>query len=344
MARPGARRLASHVLIVCCLLAVVLIQADPVATAATPLEGVVGATEEATRPAEEVVEAVAPPVVGATETVAPAVGETVEKVVPPAGEVAETAVQAPREATEKVVAPALAAPAGGAPTTPTVAPSPGGTASAASEASRVAGGAGKAVTQAPATVTGAAAEATRSDRPSTTVAPTGSSSSDAATAPGTVTPAEPAPTASVGNAATAGKGPGGEDQVSPFSTDGSIRAPVPRWISYVWPAVALAWPELADLLRRLEAEGAQLLAADPGRAGGQADGQGVAGVHASHDVAASGRDASSSSLFSSIPDAIGGLTSHPSDDILAYLAIIAFVAAAVFAAIRFEIVRSRRQS
>src|SRR6201999_1752065 len=62
------------------------------------------------------------------------------------------------------------------------------------------------------------------------------------------------------NDAAASRQPGGSNVASGLDdgilvvppSDGSVRAPLPKWIAYVWPAIALMRPALADLLRRWE--------------------------------------------------------------------------------------------
>ena len=130
--------------------------------------------------------------------------------------------------------------------------------------------------------------------------------------------------------------PGGVKFKAP-STDGSVRAPVPKWVAYVWPAIALTRPDLASFLRRWEEGGMRLLLATATDARPTGS-QGVAGVHASDD-AQTGASDPSSSPFSHIPRAIGGFTSQVPGEALAYLVIVALLVAAVFAAIKLEIAR-----
>ncbi|HWH21501.1 MAG TPA: hypothetical protein VN671_13270, partial [Solirubrobacterales bacterium] len=124
-----------------------------------------------------------------------------------------------------------------------------------------------------------------------------------------------------------------DDKFVAPSPDGSIRAPLPKWMAYVWPAIALAWPELAGILSRWERDGARpLLSSLSGSSGSH----GVAGVHAFHD----GRGASgSSSPLAPIGSAVDGFTSRVPGEALAYLAIVALLVTAVFFAVRFELAR-----
>jgi hypothetical protein len=135
-----------------------------------------------------------------------------------------------------------------------------------------------------------------------------------------------------------------DDKFAVPSTAGAIRAPLPKWMAYVWPAIALAWPELAGLLNRLEQDGARLLLASQ-RQGGPSGSHGVAGVHASHDALSAGSaSGSSSSPLAPIPAAIGGVTSHVPGEALAYLAIVGILVVAVFVAVKLELARGGRGS
>ena len=72
-------------------------------------------------------------------------------------------------------------------------------------------------------------------------------------------------TGAAGAAATAKSTSGGDglraDKFAAPSPDGSIRAPLPKWMAYVWSAIALAWPELAAFIDRWDRDGARLLLA-----------------------------------------------------------------------------------
>ncbi len=130
------------------------------------------------------------------------------------------------------------------------------------------------------------------------------------------------------------------DGVTPVAPrDGSVRAPLPKWMAYIWPAIALTRPGLANLLDRWEQTGLRLaLRASVGSSGGF----GVAGVHASHSVQ-SGRP-TSPSLLSRIPPAISHALSPGSPtSALAYLCLLGLVVIVVFTAVSREIAVGRRQ-
>jgi hypothetical protein len=351
MPKIGRSRVARLVLLLCGALAVGSASSNVSVADAGPLEGLPGQVREATGAVEEVAkgvtptvqevtEAAPPPVAEVTETVTPPVVEATEAVVPPAREAVGTVTQATQEVTGKVPSPAATTPPK-LPSTPATDPSSGT----------------KAATQTVQTVTheveGAVGGMTGTAHSARSPA-TGSSaraatpgSDGAAAAEGGPTRGASAPSEAGGGDRTA-EAMGGrdglrDDKFAVPSTDGAIRAPLPKWMAYVWPAIALAWPELAGLLARWERDGARLLLASQ-RQGGPSGSHGVAGVHASHDALSAGSASGSSSPFAPIPAAIGGFTSHVPGQALAYLAIVALLVAAVFFAVKFELSHRGRGS
>lgn len=122
--------------------------------------------------------------------------------------------------------------------------------------------------------------------------------------------------------------------VPPPTKNGSTGSPLPRWVAYVWPAVALTGPHLVSLGEHLGEAIAQLA---PGpSAGGEG---GVAGVHAS-----GGRPdaASSSSLFSRLPSEVGNTFSSVPTPVFVYLGLLLLAVIAVALAVRREIAAGRR--
>jgi hypothetical protein len=122
-------------------------------------------------------------------------------------------------------------------------------------------------------------------------------------------------------------------------SDGSVRAPLPKWMAFVWPAIALIWPAQADLLGRWEQGSLRPVF---GTGTGPGVGPVVAGVHAS-----GGRPEaadSSSSPFSKIPSALGhAFRPGVPASALAYLFLVTLAVIAVAAAVRREILGGRRQ-
>jgi hypothetical protein len=117
--------------------------------------------------------------------------------------------------------------------------------------------------------------------------------------------------------------------------NGSTGSPLPRWVAYVWPAVALTGPDLVSVGEHLGHALAQLVPDLP--AGGEG---GVAGVHAS-----GGRPeaaASSSPLFARLPSEIGHAFSSVPTPIFVYLGLLALAVIAVALAVRREIASGRR--
>jgi hypothetical protein len=125
--------------------------------------------------------------------------------------------------------------------------------------------------------------------------------------------------------------------VPPPAHEGATGAPLPRWVAYVWPAVALTWPYRASIGESRDEASADLAAessADPGAA------QGVAGVHASGGTPEA---ADSSSLFQRIPAAGRHLFASVPTPALIYLGVLALAVIAVGLAVRREIAVGRRR-
>jgi hypothetical protein len=336
MAKIGRSLVTRLVLLLCSALVVSSFSFSLSVADAGQAEGLLGPVREVTESVEEVAngvvptvqgvtEAVPPPVAEVTETVAPPVVEATQAVVPPVKEVAETATHATQEVVAKVPSPVATTPK--LPSAPAVDPS--------GETKAVTQPVTHAVEGALGAVTGAASGG-RSPASSGSV---GTSNSGGGQTREALAPTEAERAESAARAT--GDIDGMRDQkFSAPSPDGAIRAPLPKWMAYVWPAIALTWRDLAGVLTRWEHDGARLLTASDG---GAAGGQGVAGVHASSHAAGAASDSSSSPL-APIPAAIGGFTSHVPGEALAYLAIVAILVAAVFIAIKLELAHRGRGS
>jgi hypothetical protein len=123
--------------------------------------------------------------------------------------------------------------------------------------------------------------------------------------------------------------------VPPPGSDGSTGAPLPRWLAYVWPAVALTGPSLATLAEDWSQAIVRL--ATEGSAGSGIEG-GVAGVHASGGQAA----ANSVPLFSSLPSDVASAFSSVPTPIFIYLGLLLLAVIAVGLAVKREIAAGRR--
>jgi hypothetical protein len=119
--------------------------------------------------------------------------------------------------------------------------------------------------------------------------------------------------------------------------NGATGAPLPRWIAYVWPAVALTGPYLASIGEHL-AEVSAYLAAGPSASSGGGAAQGVAGVHASGGAP---ETAGSSPLFQRITSAGGDAFTSVPTPALVYLGLLALAVIAVGLAVRREISSGR---
>ncbi|HJZ37208.1 MAG TPA: hypothetical protein VJ204_13140 [Solirubrobacterales bacterium] len=335
MAKIGRSLVTRLVLLLCSALVVSSFSFSVPVADAGQAEGLLGPVRQVTESVEEVANGVVPtvqgvteavpsPVTEVTETVTPPVVEATQAVVPPVREVAETATHATQEVVAKVPAPVVTTPK--LPSVPAVDPS----------------GETKAVTP---TVThdveGALGAVTGAANGSRSPASGGSVGTSNSGGGGTREALAPTEAARANSAARAsGDIDGMRDQkFGAPAPDGAIRAPLPKWMAYVWPAIALTWRDLAGVLTRWEHDGARLLTASDGGAGGS---QGVAGVHASHSAGAASD--SSSSPLAPIPAAIGGFTSHVPGEALAYLAIVGILVAAVFIAVKLELAHRGRGS
>jgi hypothetical protein len=351
MVKFGSARTARLVQFGCGLLAAGSVAAfDAPGAFAGPLEGVTGpvtqavvepvreATGAVTSPVQEVTEAVTQPVPEATEVPAPPVHEAAETVAPTVKEATETVTRPAKEATETVTRPAQEVTEAVKPPVKVHVPT-GTSGSSSSGAVKSAAGAAHEVTRtathtAEDAIGAVVTDAARSGRSS----PGGDRATEGANR-GAANDAVASPGPGSSNA-TAGLG-AGIFVVPPG--DGSVRAPLPKWMAYVWPAIALMRPALADLLGRWERESLRL-ASGTGTGSGSGGGPVVAGVHASGGRPAAAEAADSSSPFSKIPSALGDAFSPDvPTSAWAYLCLAAFAVIAVAAAVRREITVGRRQ-
>lgn len=340
MAKLGRIR-GSQLVLLCCF--AVLFEAGaltaPTASAG-PLEGVTNPVTELGRgPVREVVETVAP----VRETVEAAT-EPVQEVTesPPVKEVTETATAPVEGATKQVTPPAKAV--AETVTRPSASPPvelPG------SPGPQVSGAVGKAVS--PAGSTTAVAEgphqATKDDPVvgATGAVPPASKHLDASGPDVAISSAgaqeETAGQSSASPGSTDALPPAGNIFVPSPTKNGSTAAPLPRWVAYIWPAIALARPGLAHLVAHWETAVRLALGANDASGGALA----VAGVHASGGRAGTADPSRSSpSPFSKIPSAIGHFPYNVSGAALGYILIVAIMVIALFAAIRWEIAHGRR--
>lgn len=331
--RARTRRLVS----LCALLVSGSLAAVSAAGAsAGPLEGVTGPVEEAVAPpVGEVAERVPQPVQEITETAAPPVHEVTETTGPPAKEVTPTVTQPVNEA----VKPAAKQAAETVASSPATAPVKGAAASAVNSA-----------TNTPGTSSGAAAKSAGTAAREATGAATHRIQGTVGAVTRVVHPGLP----SSGGGDTAGAyggraadgvapreagrpnhawGPGGVTYEVP-SPDGAVRAPLAKWLAYVWPAIALIGPAATNFIDRWELRSVRL-AAEGDTAGGRGSGERpvVAGAHASGGRA--GAPDSSSSPFSKITSAIDYFPSNAPGAVLGYLLILAVMLIGFFVAMRW---------
>jgi len=312
------------------------------AAGAEPLGAVTGqVTEDVTGPVGEVVESLPPPVQETTESVpAPAQEET--QAPRPVQEVTETAT-APVEAVKETVAPPVKA------ATETVAPPVKATTETVRRPSAPPPVKlpSSPTTRTTETVGGVTKDLPPSNRPSSSSpAPERTSSRSGS----------PRDLADQGSAAPLSvdrteRREGNRFVPSP-AIDGSTGAPLPRWMAYVWPAIALLRGGFADSLDSWEA--AVLLALGTSQGFGDESGVGpvVAGAHAAGGRAEGAEQAGSSSLptpsspsfpLSRITTAVGEFPYNGTGAALAYLVIVAIMAIAIYGAVRWEIARARRE-
>jgi outer membrane biosynthesis protein TonB len=324
MVRIGRAQAVRLVLIAC----VVLGSGSVVAFSATDasagaLESVTGPDNAAVvPPVEEVTETVGPPVEEVTKTVSPPVQEVTKTVEPPAKAVTEKVTHPVQETVDPVQAPAkqAAETVASSPATAPVkaaaaAPVHAGTDPIESSLGSAGNGAGTVVRKVMATATRAAGAS-------------GRAASD---------PIAPHESARAGSASAAPDAGPGDDTFEVPSIDGSVRAPLGRVMAYVWPAIALTRPALAELVGRWERGALRLAFGTPSDQGGAGSGRGpvVAGVHASGGQL---EPPSGRSLFAKIPSALGhAFTSNvPLPAMLFYL-IVVLAIIAVFLAMLWDI-------
>jgi hypothetical protein len=262
-------------------------------------------TESVTQPVREGAEAVLPPVQEVAETVTPPVKETVETLKPPVRQVTEAVASSPVPPIREAAAPVVHLPTDS-------------TGSIGKSAGTSVRGTVRTATQGAANVDG---ERSADLPPSTPRAPERSSATSLKSGDGRTLP-------------------GQEDDVTAVPPrDGSVRALLPKWMAYIWPAIALTQPDLANLLGRWEQTGLRLAL---WASAGSGDGFGVAGVRASHVDRSESQN--SSSLFSKIPPAIShALGPDVPTSALAYLCLVGLIVIVVFTAVSREIAVGRRQ-
>lgn len=340
------RARSRHLVLLLCITIPCWVGAFAASASAGPLDGVTGPVSEAVgEPVREVVETVTPPLQETTEAKSGPVQEVTETP-PPVREVAEAATP-PVEKIAKEVTPSVKA-AAETVAHPPASPSPG---SPRSPAGQVAGTVRGAVSAAGATTTpkaeavnratsGAAEDLTETVRPAPKYArPSGSGSTvpapDEVTNRGPASPPSSEPTAR----------PRGATFVPSPSKTGATAAPLPKWVSYIWPAVALLGPDLVNLLDRSEPVLRQMFGTSDGSGGDGA----VAGVHASggrfgpSGSSSTASPSSPSSPFSRITSAVGQFPYNVSGAVLAYILIVAIMLIGLFVAIRWEIANGRRE-
>jgi hypothetical protein len=313
---------------------------------AAPLEGVTGAvTEGVGEPVREVVETVSPPVQEITEAATGPVEEATQ-VTPPVQEVTEAAT-APVEAVKETVKPPVKA------VTETVAPP----AKAVTEAVRHPSASPPvklpSVPKAPVAGTKGAKQVVQGtvEDVAGTVSPASKRvSSSPGPDPTSTKVGSPQDVADQGSVAPRSADRTGLRQGNSFipspAINGSTGAPLPKWVAYVWPAIALLRPGLTDLVDHWEA--AVLIALGTNEGFGETTGTGpvVAGVHATggrSGQADSSSPSPSSSPFSKITTAVGDFPYNGAGAALAYLLIVAIMVIALYGAVRWEIARSRRE-
>jgi hypothetical protein len=312
----------------------------PPTASAEPVGAVTGqVTENVTGPVGEVVESLPPPVQETTESVAPPAQEETQAP-PPVQEVTETAT-APVEAVKETVAPPVkavtetAAPPVKATTEtvrrPSAPPPVKPPSSPTTRTTEAVGGVTKDLPTSNRTSSSPAPDPTRSRFGS----PQGLADQDSA-APLSVDRTE---------------GRQGNRFVPSPAIDGSTGAPLPKWMAYVWPAIALLRGGFGDSLDSWEAAARLVLGTSMrfSDEGGGGVGPVVAGAHAAGRQAA---EAGSSSLptpsspsfpLSRITTAVGEFPYNGAGAALAYLLIVAIMAIAIYGAVRWEIARARRE-
>lgn len=310
------------------LVVAVLCWAGVLSAPAANAEPLGAVTDPVTGHVREIVEAVPPPVQEATEAVtAPAKEAT--QVAPPVQEVTEAAT-APVEAVKETVTPPAKA------VTETVAPP----AKAIVETVRHPSS-GPAAVKLPSAPPTQVAGAVSKDLPASRRASPSPESDLTSSQAG-----PPQDLADQGAAAPLSVDRPGRQQGNRFvpspAIDGSTGAPLPRWIAYIWPAIALFRPGLTDLVHHWEAAARLSLGASGGFSETTGTGPVVAGVHASGGRQGRAHQ-SSPSPFSKITTAVGNFPYNGAGAALAYLLILAIMVIALYGAVRWEIARSRRE-
>jgi hypothetical protein len=340
MVKSVSARTARLVLILCTLLASgwVAAIAAPGASAG-PLEVVTGpvneavglplteGTETATAPEKELTETVTGPVEEVGETVTQPVQEVTGTVIPPVRQVTETVARPANGVVEHVPQPVKGAPDAVKQAVKQL----DETVAAPRTTAQVAGATAPAVHTATGTIGSSSRSAAKNAGTSVRDVTATHTAGDTVGGAGHPIGRGPSPSSSVPDL-----GPG-EDTFEVSSRDGSVRAPLRRWLAYVWPAIALTDPALADFLGGWKSQGLNVA---PGTSGGF----GVAGVHASSGRMEHRNSTSSSSPpFSKIASALGHLPSDGPGEALAYIVIVAIMLIVLFTAARWEIVRGRRE-
>ncbi len=302
------------------------------AASAEPLGAVAGpVTETVAGPVHEIVEALPPPVQEATEAatapveeatqVAPPVREVTEAATAPVEAVKET-VTPPAKAVTETVAPAAKAiaetvrhPSASPPVKPPSAPT--------TRVTETAGTVGKDLPT--------SKRASSSAGPDPTSSPVGS-------------PQDPADQGSASAPSVVGTGARhGNVFVPSPAIDGSTAAPLPRWLAYIWPAIALLRPGLTGAVDHLEAAVRLALGTGEGLDDRTSSGPVVAGVHASGGRPEQADSPSSPSPFSKITSAVGSFPYNGAGAALGYLLIVTIMVIALYGAVRWEIARGRRE-
>jgi hypothetical protein len=302
------------------------------AASAGPLEGVTNPVSEAVgEPVREVVETVTPPVREVTEAASGPVQEVTEA--PPVREVTEAATAtvegAAKEATATVAKEATAPvkAAVEAASHPSTAPK--------SEVAAKTEGVTRKANEDVEEVTEASQPASKNARP----AGSATAGSPGATPENVPRQGSPSPSSSHVRAAA----PHGAIFVPSPSKNGATAAPPPKWMSYIWPAIALIRPGLANLLDRSESMLRLVLRTTSAGSGSEGA---VAGVHASGGRTglsnSSAASSPSSSPLSKITSAVGQFPYNLSGAALGYILIVGIMLLALFVAIRWEIAHGRR--
>jgi hypothetical protein len=326
---------------------------------AGPIEGVTNTVGEVVgEPVREVVETVTPPVQEVTETATAPVQEVTETATapvrevteaPPGREVTEAATAPVEEIVKEVPPPVKATTEAVTHPSPSTSPKPsigtrisntvGGAVSSVGSTARKTEGVSRTTKDSVEDFAGGALPASKQD-----VRPSGSGATGA---PG-IAPAarEAGPGTAAPPRIDSTRPPRGAIFFPPPSREGATGAPLPRWMSYIWPAIALTRPVLANLLARSEPMLRAVLAMSGATQIGGPKGPVVAGVHSSGgrpEAAKSPSPSSPSFPFSKITSAVGDFPYNSSGAALGYIVIVAIMLIALFVAVRWEIAHGRRE-